>query len=175
MPKFQDAATWQQAEQLMQPAFIRLVDNLRKQLDETTAWRGTYEDVPLWPEGVSEDVKVRVMELQAQLKTTPANESAAIESALSDLPNPNPGYWLYLTQREQQIRIDLWELCYRICFRDYDSETGTSRSRGFGQSPSQGVEVDRTLFDQFGEVDWNRLDDKTQKLVQQIFADLPGI
>jgi hypothetical protein len=174
MPKFQDAAAWEQAEQLMQPVFIRLVDNLRKQLDLTSAWRGTYEDAPIWPEGVSEDVKVRVLELQAQLKAAPITEAAAIESALSDLPAPNPGYWLCLTQSDRQVKIDLWELCYRICFRDYDPVTGTSRSRGFGQSQSRGVEVDRSLFDETGEVDWNRLDDKTQKLVAQIFANLPG-
>ena len=179
MPKFQDAAAWQQAEQVMQPAFIRLIDNLRKQLDSATAWRGAYEDVPIWPEGVSEDVKVRVLELQTQLKMATLMEAAAIESALSDLPAPNPGYWLCLTpidprQTAHPIRIELWEICYRICFRDYDPVTGTSRSRGFGQSQSRGVEVDRSLFDEVGEVDWNRLDDKTQKLVAQIFADLPG-
>ena len=173
MPKFQDTAAWQQAEQLMQPAFIRLVDNLRKQLDEATTWRGTYEDVPIWPDGVSEDVKAQVLELQAQLKTATPTEAAAIESTLSDLPAPNPGYWLRLAQNDQQVRIDLWELCYRICFRDYDPATGTSRSRGFGQAQSQGVEVDRSLLDEFGEVDWNRLDDKTQRLVAQVFAGLP--
>jgi hypothetical protein len=36
------------------------------------------------------------------------------------------------------------------------------------------VEVDRSLFDEFGDVDWNRLDDKTQRLVGQIFAGLPA-
>ena len=178
MPKFQDAATWQQAEQLMQPIFIRLIDNLRKQLDETPTWRGTYEDVPLWPEGVSEEVKVQVLELRSRLANVPPEEIAAIESALADLPAPHPGYWLCLTRQDQQskidpIKIDLWELCYQICFRDYDVATGTSRSRGFGQPQSQGVEVDRTLLDEFGNVDWNRLDDKTQRLVGQIFAGLP--
>ncbi len=68
MPKFSDVATWQQAEQLMQPAFIRLVDNLRKQLEQSP-WKGTYEDVQLWAEDVSNDVRLQVTQLQAALQS----------------------------------------------------------------------------------------------------------
>ena len=32
-PKFKDIIAWEQAQLLMQPAFIRVLDNLRKQLE----------------------------------------------------------------------------------------------------------------------------------------------
>jgi len=43
-PKFNDALSWQQAELLMQPSWIRLADRLGKVL-ETSSWQATYEEV----------------------------------------------------------------------------------------------------------------------------------
>jgi hypothetical protein len=37
------------------------------------------------------------------------------------------------------------------------------------------VEVDTTLFDETGEVDWNRLDAKAIQIVDQVFANLPTV
>lgn len=172
---------WRQAEALMQPAFIRLVANLGKQLDESS-WKGQYEDMLVWPEGIDQATKAQVLQLRDELTALDLQtddhsvaRSAEIEQALAVLPAPFPGYQLCLSQADHQVCVDLWEICYRICFRDYDVESGTSRSRGFGQPPSDGVEVDTTLFDETGEVDWDRLDAKTRKLVDQIFASLPHI
>lgn len=179
MPKFQNMDVWRQAEVLMQPAFIRLVANIGKQLDEST-WKGRYEDVLVWEEGIDEATKARVMLLRQELESLAAEadtgeaHKAEVEQALAALPTPYPGYQLCLSQGDRQVCVDLWELCYKICFRDYDADSGTSRSRGFGQPASQGVEVDRALFDETGDVDWDRLDAKTQTLVHQIFANLPG-
>ena len=39
-PIFKNSTDWEQAEYLMQPSLIRVIDNLRKQLDES-AWKGT--------------------------------------------------------------------------------------------------------------------------------------
>lgn len=181
MPKFQDMTVWRQAETLMQPAFIRLVANIGKRLDEST-WKGQYEDVLVWGEDVDEITKTRVLALRSELEQASGDVSsdqaiadlAAVEQALAQLPAPFPGYQLCLSQATHQVCIDLWEICYRICFRDYDVESGTSRQKGFGQSPSRGVEVDASLFDETGEVDWDRLDAKTRTLVDQIFATLPA-
>lgn len=172
MPKFQTLKVWQQAETLMQPAFIRLIANIGKQLEQST-WKGQYEDSVIWTEGVDEATKAEVMQLRQELETAEGDRVTEIDRALAQLPAPYPGYQLRLTQGSNHVCVDLWELCYRICFRDYDVESGTSRNRGFGQPPSQGVDVDTTLFDETGEVDWNRLDDKAQKLVNQLFAELP--
>ncbi len=159
-PKFATIEAWQQAELLMQPTFIRVVDNLRKQLDQST-WKGTYREVPIWSDDIPEDVKVTVTQLQEQLKTAPPDQTAEIQQTLSQLPSSYPGYELCLEQANQQVVIDLWELCYGICFNLRDDE-------------SQPVEVDVSLIDETGNVDWNRLDDKTKQHVEQIFATLPS-
>lgn len=169
MPKFPDVATWQQAEQLMQPAFIRLIDHLRKQLEQSS-WKGTYEDVQVWSEDVSDAVRFRVTQLQTELQNASAEEVIAIEAALAQLPSSYPGYHLHLQQHDQQITVDLWNLCYQICFQNYDAASGTSHALG---DSSQGVSIDVALFEEMGAVDWNRLDRKTQQIVEQLFASLP--
>lgn len=162
---------WQQAEALMQPAFIRLIANIDKQLN-TSDWKGQYQDVQIWAEGISEATKATVMQLRSQLETASIEHVDEIEDALAQLPTPYPGYQLCLTQGDRQICVDLWDLCYQTCFQNYDSASGTSHRHD--QPDSQGVEVDTSLFDETGEVDWNRLDRKARQLVEQLFADLPG-
>ncbi|NDJ17434.1 hypothetical protein [Myxacorys almedinensis] len=161
-PRFADIKTWQQAEVLMQPAFIRLIDNLRKQLDETT-WKGSYHDVLVWADGIPEDVKATVARLQEQLKSATPEQTSDIEQTLCHLPKPYPGYELRLEQADQQVTIDLWKLCYKICFQTDNVALTDDRP----------VEVDTSLIDETGEVDWNQLDDKTKRLVAEIFENLP--
>jgi hypothetical protein len=170
MPKFQNIAVWQQAEALMQPAFIRLIANISKQLEQST-WRGDYENVEVWAEGTSEETKTRVFLLRQQLESAPADQVERIEAALEQLPKPYPGYQLRLTRSEQRITVDLWEVCYQICFQDYDLLSGTSQGEGI---EGEGVAIDASLFDETGDVDWNRLDEKAAQIVAQIFAKLPG-
>lgn len=171
MPKFQDFAAWQQAEVLMQPAFIRLIDNIRKQLDNSS-WKGNYIDTSTWSPDVTEEVKFQVKQLQAELEKAAPAEVDQIEAALAALPAPVTSYQLCLEQNGQQVTIDLWNLCYQICFRDYDA-TG-DRSSTSTEGGQDEVAVDTSLFDETGEVDWNRLDDKTRQVVEAIFAGLPG-
>lgn len=174
MPKFRDLATWQQAEQLMQPVFIRLIANVGKQLEQSV-WRGSYEDMLVWEAGVSDVLKARVLQLRSQLAADPPPEQAAeLEQELAALPAPYPGYLLRLSHQGQEVTVELWDLCYQICFRNYDSATGTSWTQGFGQSKNEGVEVDTSLFEDTGELDWNRIDEKTKRVVDRIFANLPS-
>lgn len=123
-PKFKNMVAWNQAEMLMQPALIRIVDQVRKQL-ENTNWKATYRDV------------------QA----------------------PVPGYELCLEGNGTSMCVNIWELCYQVCFRDYPA-THTEQD-------SQEVEIDTSLIDETGDVDWQRLDTKAQLLVQQVFDTLP--
>lgn len=44
MPKFADSQAWQQAELLLQPTLIRVVDNLRKYGEDST-WESTFQEV----------------------------------------------------------------------------------------------------------------------------------
>lgn len=123
-PKFKNTVAWQQAEMLMQPALIRVLDNIRKTLDEST-WKGTYEDVQ----------------------------------------TPYPGYVLCLQHGETELRFDIWEICFQICFREYSPSHEATESRD--------VEIDTSLIDEDGEVDWNRLDEKAKQIIHEIFASLP--
>lgn len=43
-PKFATELAWQQAELLMQPIYIRIVDNIRK-ISEDSMWEVSYEEV----------------------------------------------------------------------------------------------------------------------------------
>lgn len=119
-------AAWQQAELLMQPALIRIVDQVGKQVEETN-WKATYKDVQ----------------------------------------NPIPGYELCLEGNGTSVCVDVWELCFQVCFRDY---TPTH-----AELESQEVDIDTTLIDETGDVDWQSIDTKAQRLVAQVFASLPTV
>lgn len=125
-PKFKNMAAWQQAELLMQPALIRIVDQVGKQVEETN-WKATYKDVQ----------------------------------------NPIPGYELCLEGNGTSVCVDVWELCFQVCFRDY---TPTH-----AELESQEVDIDTTLIDETGDVDWQSIDTKAQRLVAQVFASLPTV
>ncbi len=125
-PKFNDTLAWQQAEILMQPALIRVLDNIRKHLEDSN-WEGSYEDVQ----------------------------------------TPFPGYILCLKQGEEERKFEVWEMCFEICFQNYSPTHAATESLE--------VEIDTSLIDEEGEVDWNRLDEKAKQLVNQIFVNLPAL
>lgn len=122
-PKIKNQLAWQQAEILMQPAFIRVIDNIRKQL-ETSIWKGSYETIQ----------------------------------------TPYPGYVLKLEHNGQQVTINIWELCYQVCFQDYQPTHAANET--------QEVEIDTSLIDDTGDVDWDKLDRKTLDLIEELFANL---
>ncbi|MFP4008765.1 MAG: hypothetical protein ACLFV6_12275 [Spirulinaceae cyanobacterium] len=126
-PKFKTVRAWDQAQVLMQPIFIRLVDNIRKKLEDST-WKGTY----------------------------------------TEKQHPVPGYELTLTRSQESYTFNLWEMCYRICFRNYQITHADN-------TPVE-VEIDTHLFDpETGEVDWNQIEDKTKAVVDEIFSTLPSL
>jgi hypothetical protein len=158
-PKINNPVTWQQAELLMQPAFIRVLDNIRKLLDNST-WTGTYQDVLIWSADTTDETKAIVMRLLQELETATPEEQDKIRQTLAKLPTPHPGYHLSLQRQEQQVNVDLWELCYQVCFLDYSPVNAT-------------VNIDTSLIDEMGDVDWQRLDFKVKELVGQVFENLP--
>ena len=123
-PKFKNTLEWEQAQLLMQPALIRVIDNIRKQLEQS-AWEGTYQEI-----------------------TT-----------------PYPGYVLCLNYHDQSATINIWNLCFQVCFQNYS---------GNATKVAEEVEIDPSLIDETGEVDWHSLETKTQKIVKQVFANLPA-
>ncbi len=131
-PKFKDTLSWQQAQVLMQPTFIRVLDNLRKEL-ERSSWQGSYQEIE----------------------------------------TPIPGYQLRLTRQERSIEINIWDLCFQICFRDYNPKRVDESPNTI--AATQLVEIDTNLLDETGkQVDWHCLETKTQELIQKLFASLPA-
>ncbi len=120
VPRFKTVSDWEQAEALMQPCLIRVVDNIRKRLENST-YQGEYKEV---------------ME-------------------------PIPGYQLSLSRSEVKVIVDIWELCFQICFLDYQP------------SRDQEVQIDPSLIDETGQLDWQSLENKAQYLVNQVFLNLP--
>ena len=123
IPKFTDELAWQQAEFLMQPIYIRIIDRIRQQ-SETSNWQVTYEEVK----------------------------------------NPHPTNYLCLQAGERQLKFDIWDLCYQVCFLNYFGS--------HSEQETQTVEIDTSLLDlEAGTPDWHRLDRKAQAVIAQIFAD----
>ena len=87
------------------------------------------------------------------------------EATYRDVQSPIPGYELGLERNGNSVCVDMWELCYQVCFRDY-SPTHAAQE-------SQEIEIDTSLIDETGDVDWQSLDTKAQRLVQQVFDTLP--
>ncbi|MEI3652278.1 MAG: hypothetical protein V6D39_20365 [Dolichospermum lemmermannii FEM_B0920] len=157
-PKITNSTSWQQAEILMQPAFIRVIDNLRKQLD-ISDWKGTYQDVLTWPANTTDETKALVTQLVQEMETATPIQVEEIRKTLASLPMPHPGYNLLLQRHGEQVNIDLWDLCYQVCFLNYSPE-------------NTAVDIDTSLIDEYGDVDWQYLENKTQILVEQVFASL---
>jgi hypothetical protein len=129
-PKFKDITAWEQAQLLMQPAFIRVLDNLRKQL-ENSLWKGTY----------------------------------------TEIEKPYPGHQLHLTYQDHSYAIALWDICFQVCFLEYQVSSSTD-STDLGE---QEVSIDTSLFGETGEIDWQKLEAKTQQIIDQLFASLPTV
>ena len=165
MPKFANMLAWNQAELLMQPAFIRIIDNIGKHL-ETTTWKGTYKDVQVWAEGTPEETKALVIQLQQQLANATPEDTETIQAELDHLPSPYPGYQLHLEKGDRHITVDIWQLCYQTCFRNYSPVLNAL-------DKDLVVEIDTDLIDEATQdVDWQKLDNKAKQIVAQIFSSL---
>ncbi|MEA5452680.1 hypothetical protein VB780_29175 [Leptolyngbya sp. CCNP1308] len=149
-----------QAAELMQPCLIRVIDNIRKHT-ETLDWRADYLEQVRWPGSATPEQRQQVRDLAAQLSEASPEEDKAIRQQLRQLPAPSPGYELRLTkgageattEEPRTVTLDVWELCFDVCFSDYQ--------------PPQPASVDPALLDDDGEIDWLALDEKAKTLVEQ--------
>jgi hypothetical protein len=152
-----------QAEQLMQPTLIRVIDNLRKQI-ETTSWQSKYVERVLWPASATEADQQKVKEIAASLETATPDQEQQLRQQLNTLPTPLPTYQLHLTQDGNTVVLDVWQLCFQVCFVNYE--------------PGVPVRVDRGLLDTDHEIDWMALDEKAQNhvsvAIQQVSQSKQG-
>ncbi|WP_373543617.1 hypothetical protein [Chamaesiphon sp.] len=124
-PKFASELAWQQAEFLMQPIYIRIIDRIRQQ-SEVSTWKVSYEEVR----------------------------------------DPHPINYLCLESEDKQLKFDIWDLCYQVCFLNYDGSHSELESRI--------VEVDTSSIDlDTGTIDWMLLDNKAKAVIAKIFDNLP--
>ena len=128
-PIFKNTEDWQKAELLMQPAFIRVMDNLRKQLEQSH-WIATYQEVE----------------------------------------TPYPGHQLSLTYQENSVTMGIWDICFQVCFLDYKIPLINDKK---SSQNTQIVDIDSNLLNERGEVDWQHLDAKVQRIIQEILTNLP--
>ncbi|PZO51128.1 MAG: hypothetical protein DCF15_15155 [Phormidesmis priestleyi] len=178
LPEFATPLARAQVEQLMQPALIRVIDNIRKQL-EVSDWQGSYEEELIWPVGTTAEQQQAYTTLQKQLHGVPPEEHDRVAALMSQLPQPSPLYRLKLlpakstglvngpaepvTEPAVEKVVDIWALCYQVCAIAYDPE----------EADDSPIEADNSLLDDQGDIDWQRLDDKTKLLVENIFQKLP--
>ena len=145
----------------MQPALIRVIDNIRKQLDASD-WQGTYEETLVWPKGTTAEQQQTYASLQKGLHGVPPEEHDRVAAEMSKLPQPSPLYTLRLRKEGQDEQtVDIWDTCYRVC-----SANGGAANEG------DVVQADTTLFDEAGEIDWLALDEKTKALIARAFQAL---
>ncbi|MFE4107003.1 hypothetical protein [Almyronema epifaneia] len=164
MPKFSTQRDWQLAQALMQPALIRVIDNIRKQL-EASSWQGSYQTEQVWPTDATPAQKQQFEDLQGQIRQAQSvAEIDQIEQQLALLPTPTPLYELQLKAGNQLQTVDVWQLCYQVCFRDYTPP-------GDEDYP---VAVDSQLLnEEAGSIDWDKLDEKASQIIGHIFEQLP--
>ena len=158
MPQFATAQDQRYAQALMQPALIRIIDNIRKQL-EGSDWAGSYRDELCWPTDTTAEQKQQYLALQKMLETATPNEHDQIQATLAGLPEPQHIYTLCLNKQEQQQEINIWQLCYRLC-----------RTEAATDGP---ITIDTRLLDsEMGDVDWIALDQKAKQMVEEAFQAL---
>jgi hypothetical protein len=165
---FSEVPAGQTALMLMQPTFIRVMDHLRRTLEQSV-WKGQYETTHAWPEGTTPEVKAEVLWLYDKLEGAAKEDQADIECQLEELPQPVPVYLLHVEKAQQKRTINVWELCYQICLADYTPQIERTY---FVEVALDEAQPDYALFDESGEVDWVRLDQKTAGVVQAAFQSL---
>ena len=165
---FSEVPAGKTALTLMQPTFIRVMDHLRRTLEQS-AWKGQYETTHAWPEGTTPEVKAEVLWLYDKLEGAAKVDQADIECQLEELPQPVPVYLLHLEKEQQTRTINVWELCYQICLANY---TPQIERTDFVEVALNEGQPDYALFDESGEVDWVRLDQKTAGVIQAAFQSL---
>ena len=166
-PKFATPLDRTKVEQLMQPALIRVIDNVRKQLDASD-WQGKYEEALIWPADTNETQKQAYATLQKRLHGVPPEEHDRVAALMAQLPQPSPLYTLRLSKSDfPDQTVDIWQLCYRVCAQLEESSLEKSSLE------DRVIAADISLLDEDGEVDWRSLDDKTRALIEDIFKHLP--
>ncbi|MBF2055886.1 MAG: hypothetical protein IGQ45_01415 [Cyanobacterium sp. T60_A2020_053] len=116
IPKFKTRLDYEKARVIMQPTFIRVVDNIRK-IAEDSAWEITYQEI---------------------------NE-------------PFPSYIVTQKKGDTVKETNVWKICFQVCFKNYVYDE------------NQTVEIDDDLVNNQGELNWQKLEEKTKYIITNLF------
>ena len=158
----------QKLAMLMQPALIRLIDQLRQQLTEASiTW--TYETTELWPEDVPQETRQQYDEMTQALEIASDDDAEKIQDVLETLPQPVPLYRLEIEQNDEKIHMNMWELCYQICLQKYKPQLDRMQVEAPNLSS---YKIDKTLWESNDSIDWEALNLKAKKVVQRLTQSL---
>ena len=90
------------------------------------------------------------------------------EGTYQECQEPYPGYQLTLKHKEKTKTINIWKLCFQVCFIAFSPDNHPELEG------KQEVDIDTSLLNQSGEVDWLRLEEKTSAVIAQFFSNLPS-
>ena len=154
----------QKLAMLMQPALIRLIDQLRQQLTAASIpW--TYETTELWPEDVPQETRQQYDEMMQALDVANDDDADKIHAVLETLPQPVPLYRLEIEQNDEKTYINMWELCYQICLQKYKPQL----QRMQVEAPNlSSYKLDKTLWESNHSIDWEALNQKAKKVVARL-------
>ncbi|MEM9136246.1 MAG: hypothetical protein AAGB01_02690 [Cyanobacteria bacterium P01_F01_bin.42] len=153
---------------LLQPALIRLIDQLRLQL-KAAEWTWSYDTVEVWPDQVPETTRSRYEEMMRALDVASGDDAEAIQDVLDELPQPIPLYRLEITDQSSVPTINMWQLCYQICLKDY---TPQLQDMSLMAPDLNQNDIDSRLTDQDGEIDWDCLNQNAQLVVEKLIASI---
>ncbi len=94
------------------------------------------------------------------------SEVSTWKVSYEEVRDPHPINYLCLESEDKQLKFDIWDLCYQVCFLNYDGSHSELESRI--------VEVDTSSIDlDTGTIDWMLLDNKAKAVIAKIFDNLP--
>lgn len=102
-----------------------------------------------------------------------ALENCPWRSRYEEVTEPFPGHQLVLENGDRHVRVNIWDLCFQVCFTNYQAQFFTDIPQDNNQDFV--VEIDQQLFDDQGEVDWAALDKKARYCVEELLAALPTL
>jgi hypothetical protein len=89
-------------------------------------------------------------------------ENSTLKVSYEEEQTPHITHFLCLSDGGRQLRVNIWDLCYRVCFTNYQGS--------HPEVENTPVDVDLSLLDrQTSDVDWQALEAKAATVVRSVF------
>ena len=96
-------------------------------------------------------------------------EKTNLVATYEEVQEPLPGHQLSLTHEDTSVTINIWDICFKVCFIDYQFSSNQL------SQDSIMVEIDNNLFNEDKQINWQHLKTKTEKTIQTIINNFPEI